>query len=239
MNTEKIDIPRFVNQAVLLASHKNTPSSKRQYIEKLHNYLLDAHKNEWVRELHTYKKRKEYEAVRGRFEELRQSIHKLNQTSRNDLTEYRALKKDIQKRIEELMQKPHGITKYLTDAYDSTGHNPVSISKKSVKQTKETGKQSSKTHLKKSEKTYKDKHADSALKQKIRNKKESENAGPSSPFPFKTLDECKSRTASLPTFVRKNDIIHVLERLGFAKKLDKPLQDFTKDELCDMYFNRL
>lgn len=225
MNTEKTDIPKLVNKAVLLASYKNTPTTKREYIEKLHNHLLDAHKDEWARELHTYKKKKEYEAVRAKFGELRQSLHKLNRTSRNDLAEYRALKKDIRSRIEELTNKPHGITEYLTDATYSINHSPVLISKKSEKQsTKRSPK--------------KDKQKDSALKQKIK-KREGNNARPSSPFPFKTLAECKSRAASLPTFVRKNDMIHVLERLGFAKKTDKPLQDLTKDELCDLYFKSI
>lgn len=54
--------------------------------------------------------------------------------------------------------------------------------------------------------------------------------------PFLTDKECKSRAFSKPTYTNKDELIKTIERLGLKKHFKNPLQSYTKDQLCDGYF---
>jgi hypothetical protein len=55
-------------------------------------------------------------------------------------------------------------------------------------------------------------------------------------FPFENTTECKSKSSSKPTFVKKDDIIQTLKKMKYDKKSKVPIETMTKDELCDFYF---
>ena len=54
--------------------------------------------------------------------------------------------------------------------------------------------------------------------------------------PFLTDKECKSRAVSKPTYINKDELIKTIVRLGLGKHFKNPLQSYTKDQLCEGYF---
>ena len=57
-------------------------------------------------------------------------------------------------------------------------------------------------------------------------------------FPFKTREECKSKATGKPYYIKKSDLIKMIQDEPVIRtKFKRPLSSYTKEEACDILFD--
>jgi len=221
-------IVNLLNQKAREGKKKEFQNKLHELIKKYNNLLLEKEKQLFSQK-QTFKKRQEESR------HLQNLLRQFNKISKEDeMGEYRQKKEMIKKVFMDLKDKPVDI-----DSYISKNHqfNEGVIVHKENKDFKPKNKKNGSEEMSNQDKT-KPKKSGNKVKQKIKKElKEQQQAITSSPFPFKTERECLEKAISKPTFVKKNDIVRVLEKIGFQKYSSKPLSNLTKDDLCSLYFS--
>lgn len=157
----------------------------------------------------------------GKSKTLTKMLNKFNKMPKDDSDEYRT---QVEK-IKEYFQENKGITHNVNDHIKDIDifHTKEFINKNGVDKIDKN-----------------DKNDKSKKKGIVKNKISNLSKTPvydKLTFPFRTKEECQSRAISQPTFVKKSDMVRIMGKLGFQEKIDIPLSNLTKDDLCNLYFD--
>lgn len=192
-----------------------------RFIQEVHSVLYDLNQIEFNNAFRVSQQKSEFRKARDKSKTLNQMLHTFNKMPKDDLSEYRNQKKNIKDFFFQNIDILHGVSDYIKDFdhkdQNDSGNNHVQENK-IIKKVKVDGNK---------------KPAQMSIaKEKV---KENDERNPIS-FPFVTKKECVSRATSKPTFVKKGDLVIIMNKLGFQDKVQMPLTNMTKDELCELYF---
>ncbi len=195
--------------------------------QKLNQMLSDYNKQVFEKEYFTYVQKKAIAERTNKINKLTDYLISLNLTNNTlSQSEYLQLKKTIKRLFDELKEQPSSINDFFGFIHlMKSKKDEVLHVAKIVKESK-----TNQDNITKNNKS---------LNKKVSKLSKKDLKTTTNPFPFKSLPECRTKAISSPTFVRKNELVQILEKLNYQSKVGKPLTEYTKDELCAIYFEKM